>query len=42
MKMEARNYALRYAILYFLCVKFGGSGTATHEKLQQAFGDDAM
>jgi len=42
MKMEAWNYALLYANLYFLCVKFGGSATTTHGKLQQAFGDDAM
>ena len=40
MKMEARNIAQRYAILF--CVKRGDSATTTHEKLQQAFGDDAM
>jgi hypothetical protein len=39
-KMEARNIAQRYAILF--CVKLGDSATTTHEKLQQAFGDDAM
>jgi len=37
--MEARNIAQRYAILF--CVKLGDSATTTHEKLQQAFGDDA-
>ena len=40
MKMEARNIAQRYAILFR--VKRGDSATTTHEKLQQAFGDDAM
>jgi hypothetical protein len=38
--MEARNIAQRYAILF--CVKLGDSATTTHEKHQQAFGDDAM
>jgi hypothetical protein len=38
--MEARNIAQRYAILF--CVKLGDNATTTHEKLQQAFGDDAM
>ena len=38
--MEARNITQRYAILF--CVKLGDSATTTHEKLQQAFGDDAM
>ena len=38
--MEARNIAQQYAILF--CVKLGESATTTHEKLQQAFGDDAM
>ena len=38
--MEARNIAQRYAILF--CVKLGDSATTTYEKLQQAFGDDAM
>jgi len=38
--MEARNITQRYAI--FFCVKFCGSATTTHGKLQQAFGDDAM
>ena len=37
----ARNTAQRYAIFPF-CVKFGDNATTTHEKLQQAFGDDAM
>jgi hypothetical protein len=26
----------------FFCVKLGDSATTTHEKFQQAFGDDAM
>ena len=26
----------------FFCVKLGDSATTTHEKLQQAFGDDVM
>ena len=39
-KMEARNIAQRYAILF--CVKLGDSATRTHGKLQQVFGDDAM
>jgi hypothetical protein len=39
-EMEARNIAQRYAI--FFCVKLGDNATTTHEKLQQAFGDDAM
>jgi len=38
--MAARNIAQRYAILF--CVKLGDSATTAHEKLQQAFGDDAM
>jgi len=41
MKMETRNIAQRYAILFF-CVKLSDIATTTHGLLQQAFGDDAM
>jgi hypothetical protein len=40
MEMEARNIAQRYAILFY--VKLGDNVTTTHEKIQQAFGNDAM
>ena len=39
-EMEARNIAQRHA--NFFCVKPGDIATTTHEKLQQAFGDDVM
>jgi len=28
--------------IFSFCVKLGDNATTTHEKLQQAFGDDAM
>jgi len=32
----------RSAVCHLFCVKLGNSVTTKHEKLQQAFGDDAM
>jgi hypothetical protein len=40
MKMETRNIAQRYAIVF--CVELGDIATTTHGILQQAFGDDTM
>jgi hypothetical protein len=41
MKMKAWNIAQRYAVFFF-CVKLSDFATTTHEKLQQACGDDAV
>jgi hypothetical protein len=40
MKMETRNIAQRYAIIF--CVKLGDIDTTTHGILQQTFEEDAM
>jgi hypothetical protein len=42
MKVEAWNIAQWYAIYFILFFKLGDSTTTTHEKFQQAFGDDAV
>jgi hypothetical protein len=41
MEMEARNIAQRN-ICHLFYVKLGDNATATHGKLQQAFGDEAI